>query len=120
MVKAPCFLALFFFTICFKTVFSQNILSKDLEYLTKIEISKNTYPSSYKGLLKFYKKYISPQGIGSCAFSITCSNYASKSIHSKGMFLGVFATADRLCRCHPYEAKWYRINERTGRLDDSE
>ena len=58
-----------------------------------------------KGLIKFvglYKKYISPTMHNKCIFTPTCSTYAIQAIEEHGSIKGLWLTAKRLLRCHPF------------------
>ncbi len=61
------------------------------------------------GLIKFYKKAISPFWTGSpfgsfnssCRFYPTCSDYAIDAISKFGVRKGTLKTASRILRCNP-------------------
>lgn len=53
-------------------------------------------------LIKFYRKYISPNTQPRCRFSPTCSAYALESYEKFGFFLGTYLTVKRLLKCHPF------------------
>lgn len=53
------------------------------------------------GLLRGYKKYISPLLPPSCRFIPTCSAYTIEAIEKYGLFRGLFMGFWRLLRCHP-------------------
>ncbi len=52
------------------------------------------------GLLKFYKKYISPCLPPSCRFYPTCSEYMYEAICKHGVIKGAFLGILRLLRCN--------------------
>ena len=64
-------------------------------------IHKNLIKASLKSLI-FYKKAISPYVNGQCNFSITCSEYAQKTISSKGIIKGLFLSITRIIICSLY------------------
>jgi hypothetical protein len=37
-----------------------------------------------------------------CRFQPTCSRYAAEALRQHGVFIGVWLTAKRLARCHPW------------------
>ncbi len=54
------------------------------------------------GILKFYKRRISP-GLGSnCRFVPTCSEYAMEAIETRGVIVGLALSTWRLLRCNPF------------------
>jgi len=53
-------------------------------------------------LLRGYQVIISPLLGQTCRFSPSCSNYAMQAIERYGFFKGVYLTATRLLRCHPF------------------
>lgn len=53
-------------------------------------------------LLRGYQVMISPLLGQTCRFSPSCSNYAMQAIERYGFFKGVYLTAARLLRCHPF------------------
>ena len=116
------FLTLFFCLIITRHAFAQNFFSAEMQILLlkKNDTQKNIHANAYKGLLRFYKTFISSQDIGSCVFIPSCSVYSYRSIKKRGLVIGLFATADRLCRCHPYDTKWYKWDDRTQHLEDEE
>lgn len=57
--------------------------------------------------IKFYQKVISPILLPRCRFYPTCSNYAKEAIEKHGLF-GVWLSAKRISKCHPfYKGKYY-------------
>ena len=54
------------------------------------------------GILKFYKKRISPAIPSACRFTPTCSEYAMGAIERFGVFKGSFLALKRLLRCNPF------------------
>jgi len=64
-------------------------------------IHKNLIKALLKSLI-FYKKAISPYVSGQCNFSITCSEYAQKTISSKGIIKGLFLSITRIIICSLY------------------
>jgi putative membrane protein insertion efficiency factor len=53
-------------------------------------------------LIHAYRWLISPFLPPSCNFQPTCSRYAINAIEFHGVIKGVWLTAKRLLRCHPY------------------
>jgi uncharacterized protein len=64
-----------------------------------------------RGLLKFYKRFISP-GLHAltgptCRFTPTCSEYFAEALEKHGTWRGISLGTRRLCRCHPWGGKGY-------------
>ena len=58
-------------------------------------------------LLRGYQVMISPLLGQTCRFSPSCSNYSMQAIERYGFFKGVYLTAARLLRCHPFHPGGY-------------
>lgn len=54
------------------------------------------------GLIKFYRKNISPGRPSCCRFMPTCSQYALDAINKYGSFKGGVMTVYRILRCNPF------------------
>lgn len=54
------------------------------------------------GLLRGYKKYVSPLLPPACRFEPTCSEYAMEAIELHGPARGTWMAIRRLLRCHPF------------------
>lgn len=59
------------------------------------------------GLIKLYRKYISPHKKPCCRFYPTCSAYAIEAIEKKGAFKGFFMAVWRVLRCNPFSKGGY-------------
>ncbi|MDH5736781.1 MAG: membrane protein insertion efficiency factor YidD [Gammaproteobacteria bacterium] len=53
-------------------------------------------------LLRVYRYTLSPIFGNQCRFYPTCSRYAEQAIKEKGAIWGLFLTARRLAKCHPW------------------
>ena len=53
------------------------------------------------GIIRFYKKYISPALPPACRFHPTCSVYAIQAIERHGPLKGLWLAIRRILRCHP-------------------
>jgi len=58
-------------------------------------------------MVVFYKKAISPHFRPVCRFYPSCSTYALESIKKYGVLKGVYLSARRLMRCHPFHRGGY-------------
>lgn len=56
------------------------------------------------GVIFLYRKLVSPMLAPSCRFTPSCSEYAQESIRVHGASKGMYLTARRLLRCHPFHA----------------
>ncbi|MDD6478517.1 MAG: membrane protein insertion efficiency factor YidD [Oscillospiraceae bacterium] len=54
------------------------------------------------GLIRFYRKNISPLKPSCCRFNPTCSAYAIEAISTHGAFKGSFLAVWRILRCNPF------------------
>lgn len=59
------------------------------------------------GLIKFYKKFISPMKAPCCRFYPTCSQYALEAIEKYGALKGGFMAIKRILKCHPFHKGGY-------------
>ena len=58
-------------------------------------------------LVRFYQLCISPLKPPSCRFTPTCSHYAIEALRKHGPIRGLYLTAKRLLRCHPWGGSGY-------------
>ena len=54
------------------------------------------------GLLRIYKRWVSPLLPAACRFQPTCSEYAREALEIHGLWRGSRLTLRRLLRCHPF------------------
>ena len=54
------------------------------------------------GLLRAYKRYLSPLVPSACRFHPTCSEYMLEAVDRYGAVRGVGMGLRRLLRCHPF------------------
>jgi len=59
------------------------------------------------GLVKFYRKFISPMKQPSCIYTPTCSQYAVEALTKYGFLKGGFMSVMRILRCHPFAKGGY-------------
>ena len=59
------------------------------------------------GLVKLYRKFISPIKPNCCRFTPTCSAYALEAFQKRGFFVGFILTAWRILRCNPFSKGGY-------------
>ncbi len=53
-------------------------------------------------VVRFYQTAISPWLGPRCRFDPTCSEYALQAVNRYGPFVGLWKTAGRVLRCHPW------------------
>lgn len=71
------------------------------------------------GLIKFYRRFISPMYPPVCRFSPTCSQYALTSVERFGVIRGGWLAIKRIARCHPFHPGGFDpVPERPGRQDN--
>jgi len=54
------------------------------------------------GLLRLYKRWISPAFPPSCRYVPTCSEYAMEAVERYGAWRGGMMATWRVARCHPF------------------
>ena len=54
------------------------------------------------GIIKFYRRFISPLKRPSCRFHPTCSRYAMLAIEKHGVIKGIALAIWRILRCNPW------------------
>ena len=60
------------------------------------------------GLVKFYKKFLSPmKGRACCRYIPTCSQYALEALQKYGPFKGSFLAIKRILKCNPFSKGGY-------------
>jgi putative membrane protein insertion efficiency factor len=59
------------------------------------------------GLLRFYKRFISPLLPPACIYEPTCSQYTYQAIDKYGVLRGSWMGLLRLLRCHPFARGGY-------------
>jgi putative membrane protein insertion efficiency factor len=59
------------------------------------------------GLLRAYQYALRPMLGANCRFYPSCSDYAREAIERHGALRGVWLSARRVARCHPYHAGGY-------------
>ena len=53
-------------------------------------------------MIRFYRRYISPNKPPCCRYIPTCSQYAKEAIEKYGAAKGSWLAVKRLSRCHPF------------------
>jgi putative membrane protein insertion efficiency factor len=61
----------------------------------------------FLGMIRFYRRAISPMTPPACRFMPTCSEYAQEAIERYGAGRGGWMAVRRLFRCHPFGGKGY-------------
>ncbi|MFR0881465.1 MAG: membrane protein insertion efficiency factor YidD [Oscillospiraceae bacterium] len=56
----------------------------------------------FMGLIKIYKKIISPLFPPCCKYYPTCSSYALEALRKHGFFKGTWLAVWRILRCNPW------------------
>lgn len=59
------------------------------------------------GMIRFYRKAISPWTPAACRFQPTCSAYALEAVERHGALRGSALAARRILRCHPWGGSGY-------------
>ena len=56
----------------------------------------------FLGVIRFYRRYISPAFPPRCRFIPTCSQYALEAVEKYGAWRGGALALRRFLRCHPF------------------
>ena len=67
----------------------------------------NVVVAVLKCAIRGYKFFISPLLPMACRYQPTCSDYALDALTRHGMWRGLYLTARRLLRCHPWGGSGY-------------
>jgi len=59
------------------------------------------------GLIRVYRKFVSPATPPSCRFYPSCSSYALEAVERYGAWRGGWLALKRVLRCHPFSAGGY-------------
>ena len=59
------------------------------------------------GMIRFYRKWISPLTPPSCRYYPTCSAYGLEAVERYGAARGGWLALRRILRCHPFAAGGY-------------
>ena len=54
------------------------------------------------GLIRFYRKFVSPLNPPTCRFQPTCSEYGLEAVRRFGAVKGGYLTVKRILKCHPF------------------
>ena len=72
-----------------------------------LKVCKRVLAAPFLALIWFYRHCISPFTPPSCRFTPTCSQYAAEALRRYGPVKGLWLTAKRLSRCHPWGGSGY-------------
>ena len=56
----------------------------------------------FRGLIVFYKYFISPLSVQKCRYTLSCSSYGLEAIKKHGPWKGGVLTLKRIFTCHPW------------------
>lgn len=65
-------------------------------------------------IIKIYQKFISPQDIIECNFTVSCSKFGMQAIKKYGSLYGIVLTSDRIMRCSKNTKGYYLKDSETG------
>ncbi len=55
--------------------------------------------------IRFYQRFLSPLKPPTCRFTPSCSGYATSSIRTHGILIGLLLTTWRILRCQPFSVE---------------
>ena len=70
----------------------------------RFKVARALVGSALTGILRAYKRVISPFLPSTCRYHPTCSEYMREAIEVHGPVRGVWYGLKRLGRCHPFHA----------------
>ena len=59
------------------------------------------------GMIRLYKRFLSPLLPSSCIYEPTCSMYTYQAIERYGVIRGTWLGIKRISRCHPFHVGGY-------------
>ncbi len=59
------------------------------------------------GMIRLYKRFISPALPSACIYTPTCSEYTYQAIERYGVIRGTWLGVKRISRCHPFHQGGY-------------
>ena len=59
------------------------------------------------GMIRFYRRFISPMFPPCCRFTPTCSAYALEALEKYGALKGGYLAVRRILRCNPFHPGGY-------------
>ncbi len=59
------------------------------------------------GMIRFYRRFISPMFPPCCRFTPTCSAYALEAVQKYGALRGGYLAVRRILRCNPFHHGGY-------------
>jgi putative membrane protein insertion efficiency factor len=59
------------------------------------------------GIIRLYKRFLSPLLPSACRFEPTCSQYTYEAIEIHGVVKGSWLGMKRIARCHPFHPGGY-------------
>ena len=72
-----------------------------------MRISSGLPKRALLGLIRFYRRQISPGLPPACRFSPTCSEYALEAVEKYGACKGGYLSVRRILKCHPFHKGGY-------------
>ena len=67
----------------------------------------NSMKSVALGMIRLYKRFLSPVLPSACRFEPTCSQYTYEAIEIHGVIKGSWLGMKRIARCHPFHPGGY-------------
>jgi len=74
---------------------------------SRMECFRKLPKKALLGLIRFYRRQISPLKPPCCRFIPTCSQYAIEAVEKYGAFKGGYLAVRRVLRCHPFHKGGY-------------
>jgi len=90
------------------TNFTNSLLNElKLNYFCTMRFINFLFTALFKGLIWLYQHLVSPFFSANCRYQPTCSSYGKEALDKHGPWKGLWLTAKRIGKCHPWGGSGY-------------